>query len=170
MTLQARMSADDRRYINPSRDVAHCFGAAVKATLERIESHAWPELQKYLKANNVSDEEMGKAVECLCAFAATATDVKKEGMVGAMSRAGWFELSDPAMIATSAMLGTVTMGLFYAGAKEATIGGSGPCLDNQSLYEAGLRCSKAMTLPRWRRPFYRFKEKLVALWRAVRNA
>lgn len=170
MTLQARMSADDPRLYNPARDVAHCFGGTVEELLKRVQNIKWPALRDYLKAQGVPDAELGKAVAALSTFVATATLDPKEKMNGTLQRCGWYDVSDPAMIATTSLLGTILMGYFWTGAKEATVGGIGPCLENTDLQRAGAECYHLMTLPRWKRPWYRLAERVRRLWLAVRSA
>ncbi len=170
MTLNARMSADDKRWYNAGRDVAYCFGDAMREVINRVESGKWEALQKYLKAQNVTEAELGKAANALALFIAGATEVKKETMAGALTRAGFFDQRDEATIAVTSLLGTVMMGYFYAGAKQVTLGGEGPCDDYQDLRGLGAHCSRMMALPRWKRPFYRFADRCFRIWSAIRSA
>jgi hypothetical protein len=168
--LQARMSEGDARLYSPNRDVAHCFGGAIDELQQRVTAMKWLALREYLKKHGVTDEELGKAVQALSTFVATATHDKKENMNGTLQRSGWYELSDPAMIAVTSLLGTILMGYFWTGAKESTIGGVGPCLEYQDLQRAGRECHHLMTMPRWKRPWYRLKERVYRIWTALRNA
>lgn len=170
MTLQARMAEGDPRLYNPSRDLAHCFGGTIEELLKRVQDIKWPALRDYLKEKGVTDAELGKAVAALSTFVATATHDAKENMNGTLIRSGWYDVSDPAMVAVTSLLGTILMGYYWTGAKEATIGGIGPCLNNASLQQAGAECFDLMTLPRWKRPLYKLRERLRRVWRGLREA
>jgi hypothetical protein len=53
MTLQARMSSEDRRLYNPSRDVAHNFQQVMELVAARLEDQSWPELEEILRREKV---------------------------------------------------------------------------------------------------------------------
>ena len=44
MTMQARMTANDQRLYNPSRDVAHNFQQVMEMVAGRLEDYSWTEL------------------------------------------------------------------------------------------------------------------------------
>ena len=168
MSLQARYDQHDPRLYNANRDVAHCFGSTMDEVLERALNLKWPALRDYLKEKGVTDAELGRAVCALSTFVAT-NDVPKESMSAALTRSGWYDVSDPAMVGVTSILGTVMMGYFYTGTKEATLGGNGPCLTYRDLQRAGHECAQLMAIPRWQRPWYRFKARLERIWRALRS-
>ena len=80
MSLQARMSANDPRLYNPSRDVAHCFGGVMTEVAKRVEAGSWGEIETMLKAHQVSPEDVGKTCQCLCRFVASQMDIRGESM------------------------------------------------------------------------------------------
>lgn len=162
MTVQARMSAGDPRLYNPNRDVAHCFGFVLDACFERAYKKQWPSLEKVLGAAYASPDFRADLEQCEApdpsrdvgeALAALGRFVSEPGgdMHEVLERSGFFAVPAPAQVAALAHLGLVTAGVYFNGARDATLGGHGPLATNESLREAGLECARLMAMPRWRR-------------------
>lgn len=154
MSLQARAGEWDHRLYNVDRDVAHNFGDVCTETARRLEEGLWPELAAYLRAVGASEDELGESCRAFLQCVATSTDIQKESLHAALVRTGWFEVEAPAQIAFMATLGTVMLGYFWAGVREATLGGVGPTLEYRDLALAGRRAAATLALPRWRRRLY----------------
>lgn len=151
MSIQARISEIDPRLYNVNRDVAHNFADVMREVADRMEKGRWEELTELLKKAGVTDEQLGRACEAACNFVRTATVDKKEDMRASLVRCGWFDVRPEAQMAVCSLIGTVAMGYFYHGVKEATMNGVGPTATCQDLREAGARAAAAMSTPRWRR-------------------
>lgn len=166
MGLQARMTAGDPRLYNANRDVAHNFNYVVMEVARRIEAGTWDELTKLAKAHNVSDEELGRACQCVAKFALSQLDVPKESMSSCMARCGFLDLHPTARIVVTAYIGTIVLGMNWAGVHEATLEGEGPLMGYKRLRWHGMRCVKLMSLPWWRRRLYNLTRRVRMAWRA----
>lgn len=169
MSLQARMSQADPRLYNVNRDVAHCFKSVMEEVSGRLEDGRWACVEALLKEKGVTLDRLGEACEAACRFVAGAVDVKKESMGACLARTGWAGLPDMAQVALCAHLGAVMLGYFWVGAHEATIQGVGPCNDMADLREAGRRAHGLLTMPRWRRWWWRLTTRLGRAWSALRG-
>jgi len=170
VTLQSIMpTADGEKLYSPYRDVAHNFRSVVTEVAGRLEDKRWPALAELLQGQKVTDDELGEACKAFCDFVSSAVDTKGERMEAALLRTGWFNVRGPAQVAYLSVLGTVMMGIYWTGVHEATIKGKGPALDFGELRAAGARCSRLLTVPRWRRWFFRLRERAVAVWRIIRG-
>lgn len=162
MTLQARFSQSDPRLYSPDRDVAHAFKPMVLLVAERIEKQSWPVVADVLAHYGVTHEQMGQTCQAFCTFVMAATE-RRETMEECLMRSGWFDQPEVAQLAYMALLGTVVSGYFFAGAREACCTGHDPVLTGDDLRDHGLRCTQAMTLPRWRRG-------LAKLWLRIKES
>ncbi len=162
--LQARMSENDPRLYNVYRDVAHCFGDVAREVAGRLEDGRWPVVKEICDKYGVTEDQLGLACEAFCKFVASSVEIPKERMNDALTRSGWYAVPDVAQVAYMAYLGTVVSGYFFAGVREATLGGVGPAQNYQDLREVGSRASKLMTAPRWRRKLDRLWERLRLTW------
>jgi hypothetical protein len=167
VSIQARMSQDDKRFYSVNRDLAHNFGQIMMEVATRCEEERWSVLTSLLKDKGVSQEEVGKAIQALCRFVATQTDIKKESMGSCLARCGFLDLPTAAQAVVMAYLGTVVLGVHWAGVHEATISGEGPTMSYQNLRWHGMICSKLMTMPWWRRRLYLLKRRWTRAWRAL---
>jgi hypothetical protein len=169
MSVQARMTENDRRLYNPNRDVAHNFKQVVELVAGRLEDGRWAPVTDYMTATGMTDEQLGLACEAFVKFVASATEHKDEAMGACMDRTGWFAVPEPAQVAYMAYLGTIMAGIFWRGAREATLGGEGPLADVKDLVAAGDRCLRHMSVPRWQRKPRRTWERLKGAFRALRG-
>lgn len=160
MVLQARMSPSDDRWYNVNRDLAHCFADVVREVAARLDDDRWPVIGELCRANQVSDDDLAQACGAFCRFVVGACDDPRESMHTVLSRVGWFDLPSVAQVAYMAYLGTVVAGYFFAGVREATIGGQGPLLDCDDLRAFGREGYRALTR---RRPWWS------RLWRRLRR-
>jgi hypothetical protein len=168
MTLQARMSQDDPRFYNPNRDVAHCFAEVARETAARLEDERWEVIHKLGEQHQITQEDLGLACKAFCEFV-TADFRKGESMLACLERVGWFEVKPEAQLFYLGVLGTVVAGVFFAGVREATLGGVGPLLSCQDLRQRGAECARAMTMPRWRRRLAGVRRRLRGAWAALRG-
>jgi hypothetical protein len=167
MGLNARMSPSDQRLYNPNRDVAHNFNQVIMEVAERCEKGTWDALVKLAEEKGISDEVLGKACQSLCKFVATQADEPKESMPAGLARCGFLDLPPAARIIVSAYIGTVILGMSWAGVREATLGGVGPTVTYQNLRWHGMRCARLMTMPRWKRSLYCLWGRVKRAWRVL---
>jgi hypothetical protein len=168
MGLQARLTKDDQRLYNPGRDLAHCFDQVIMEVAERVEGETWPALTELAANNGLSPEDLGRACQCLCRFVA-APPCPGESMAGGLAQCGFLELHPSARVVVMAYMGTVVLGMNWAGVREATLGGVGPAQTYGRLRWHGMRCAKLMAMPRWRRALYKFRARCRRAWRAFRG-
>jgi len=161
MTLQARLKKNTPLY-NANRDVAHCFPFVAKEVAGRLEDGRWDALSEYLEEDGVTEEQLGEACMAFCQFVAGNGRNPEQTMSEALDGSGFTALPDEAQIAYMATLGAVMSGIFFHGAREATIDGEGPCSDMDELVAAGREAHQLMTRPRWRR-------KLAMRWRGLKR-
>lgn len=169
MSLQARFSPDDTRLYSIYRDVAHNFGDVIREAAKRLEDDEWAVLAAVLKKEGVTQEDLGRACEAYCIFVATSSDFPQEDMEAALVRSGFFAVPGLAQVALMAIIGTVLAGYYFAGVREATLGGKGPALQLQDLREMGARTSKAMCMPPWRRKLRSFFGRFARAWKTIRG-
>lgn len=164
MSMQARASEWDHRLYNINRDVAHNFGDVMREVAARLEDGRWPVLNEIMAHYKVSQEDLGKACEAYCIFVMSAADDRKERMGACLTRSGWYDVPEHAQVALMAILGTVLSGYFWSGAREATLGGVGPCLTYTDLRERGRQCATLMQIPRWKRLWGKFCAWVTRIW------
>lgn len=145
-TLNARLSQQDPRLYNVSRDVAHAFGDMMRVVASRLESlDRWPVLKAFIEENDITEDQLGEACAAFIRFTGGACDDPKEEMGDVLRRSGWYDrdkVPEEAHIAIMAMLGTVISGYFFTGAREVTMENQGPCSTMQDLRDAGWKSSK----------------------------
>jgi hypothetical protein len=167
MGLQARMSEGDPRLYNVYRDVAHNFGDVMREVAARLEDGKWEAVKQYLDKEGVTMEQLGEACKAACIFVQTATQQKDEKMGPALVRSGWWNVPEPANVALCAIVGTVMFGYFWAGAREATIKGAGPCDNYQDLRARGEECARIMMLPWYKKKWLRWRAWFSGVWAAI---
>ena len=164
MSIQARASEWDHRLYNINRDVAHNFGDVMREVADRLEDGRWPVLAEIMEHYKISQEDLGRACEAFCIFVTSAADDRKERMGACLARSGWYDVPEHAQVALMAILGTVMSGYFWSGAREATLGGVGPCLTYTDLRERGKQCAALMQIPRWKRLLNKFCAWVTRVW------
>lgn len=171
MGLNARMSADDRRLYNPSRDVAHNFQDVMNLVAGRLEDHAWPELHEILKREAVTMDQLGEACGAYCTYLASAADEDKQDwlMTKSIQESGFFDCEPAAQVAVLAMIGTCYAGIQFGGIRECTVDGEGPLQTIGDLMEHAKEFAAYQGMPRWKRKWVRFKMKIKAAWAAMRS-
>lgn len=169
MSLQARLTENDQRLYSANRDVAHNFRFVVTEVADRLQDNRWPELHVALGGNAPSQFDMGEAAKAFITFVAAATENPKESMLEVLERSGWRAVYSGAQVAYMAMLGTVMAGIYFNGARAATLGGQGPCDDMATLIAAGREACKLIAAPRWKRPFMRLRNRVLNAVRAFRG-
>jgi hypothetical protein len=169
MGLQARLSEHDPRLYNVNRDVAHCFGTVMREVAARLEDDKWQVLVDYLRREKVTMDQLGAACQAAIVFVQSSTDHKKEKMGEALARSGWHAVPEPAQVALCAIMGTVLLGIFWVGVREATLGGVGPVQSLGDLQEAGARAARLVSRRPWARRWDNFRIWLSGVWRALRG-
>lgn len=152
--MQMRASADDERFYDPNRDLAHCYDQVLMEVAKRLEAGTWSPLSEYLEQHGIDQDQLGEACRAYCDFIVHTTDDQRETLEAVLKRVGWFEIPEPAQVAYVAYIGLVITGMFFKGRRDATL------LDEQRisspvhLRHYGRRSAKIMTMPRWRRWIY----------------
>ena len=155
MSVQARFDKNDPRFYSANRDVAHNFKYVAKVVAAKLQyAEHWPVLNEHLKAHNVTLDELGDACRAFIMFVATSVGDPTEDMAGTLKRVGWEDVRDEARMALMAVLGTTMLGMYWAGARDATMGGDGPCASVDALVEAGEESFLLITKPK---PFRRIR-------------
>ncbi len=142
--LQARFAQGDPRLYSVSRDVAHNFQFIALEVARRLRDNRWPALEELCAAHGVSAEELGAACQAFCSFVAGVLERPGETMEEGIRRSGFLAARGEAQVAFMACLGQVVAGVYWAGLREATAGGSTPPLDCAALAAAGAACVQAM--------------------------
>lgn len=167
--MEARMSPGDKRLYNPSRDVAHNFGEVMKLVAERCSADNWHAIVSLAKDRGVSQEEIGRGCQAMLQFVATQLNGEdRESMSQALSRSGFFDVSETCRVILMAHLGSVMLGMHWAGVREATIGGQGPALTYRNLRWHGKQCAILMAkLSPFRRRWHCFWRRVRLAWRVL---
>lgn len=166
MSLNARMSQSDPRLYNVNRDVAHNFDFVIQEVAKALETGRWEALTKLAEERSVTDEALGRCCEALIKFMGVQADNPKESMAACLARCGFLDLPETARVIVMAYLGQVTLGIHWAGVREATMNGTGPALTYRKLRKEGRKLTLLMKMPRWKRWLYRLKERVRRGWRA----
>jgi len=160
MSMQLRNpNGGDNRAYAPYRDVAHNFRFVVTEVAERLTDHRWKELHAVVLPEP-TPEQLGQASQAFITFVVSATQDKNEKMYDALKRSGWFDCHPSAQAIYMATLGAVMSGIYFNGAREATLGGEGPCSDVAGVVRAGREFHQLISAPRWKRPWLKLKNKL----------
>jgi hypothetical protein len=167
MTLQARMSAEDRRLYNPSRDVAHNFQQVMELVAGRLEDRDWVELNKILHRENVSMDDLGEACGAYCQYLANTVNSPNLSMFNSLEQSGFFKCKPAAQVAVLAMIGTCYAGMHYVGIREATIAKEGPMQTIGELVKHSEQFRRYIGMPRWKRWFLKWKTRIQAGFAAL---
>jgi hypothetical protein len=159
MTMQARMTANDQRLYNPSRDVAHNFQQVMEMVAGRLEDYSWTELAEVLKREGITMDDLGEACGAYCDYLATSAKMPHWSMYDSLEHCGFFKTKPAAQVAVLAMIGTCYAGIQYAGIREATVGGEGPLATIEELMVHAQRFREYTGMSRRRRRWERFKLK-----------
>jgi hypothetical protein len=151
--MQMRMSADDPRYYNVSRDLAHCFGPMLEKVADRLEKGHWPLLAEFAREKGVTQDDLGEALRAYAEFVIRSCENPDENMEDVLRRVGWFEINRHALIVLNATVGVTIMGMVFTSYRDATIGGEGPALQYAELVAGAENAFNAMHIP-WYRRFY----------------
>lgn len=159
MTMQARMSADDRRLYNPSRDVAHNFKDVMNLVAARLEDGAWPDLDALLKREGVTMDDLGAACGTYCQYLASAVEAPNLSMARSLEKSGFLSCKPAAQVAIMAMIGSCYAGIQFAGVREATVNGEGPLQTVGELVVHAEHFQKYLGMSKLRRKWEKFKSK-----------
>jgi hypothetical protein len=168
MTMQARMSADDRRLYNPSRDVAHNFKDVMNLVAARLEDEVWPELTALLKREAVTMDDLGEACGAYCRYLASAVEEPNLPMQQSLDKAGFLSCKPAAQIAVMALIGSCYAGIQFAGVREATINGEGPLQSVGDLLQHAQHFQEHVGLSRWQRKLKKWKSKFSQAFKAFK--
>lgn len=169
MTLQARMTADDRRLYNPARDVAHNFQEVMNLVASRLEDFAWPELNAVLEREGITLDDLGEACGTYCRYLASAAQEPNVSMAESLARSGFMGCKPAAQVAVMAMLGTCYAGIQHAGIREASVGGEGPLYTLADLIVHAEKFRAQLGQSWWRRRWERLTTKVKAGLEALRR-
>jgi len=167
MSMNARMSQTDPRLYNVNRDCAHNYGEVMQEVAKAIEARRWHPLTELAKANKVTDEELGRACQAVIRFIGVQADNPKESMADCLARCGFLAVHPTARVVVMGYLGLIHLGMHFAGVRETTLNGQGPALTYKKLRWYGMKMTKLMSLPRWRRAIYFCRQRLRRAWRAL---
>ena len=103
MTMQARMTANDQRLYNPSRDVAHNFQQVMEMVAGRLEDYSWTELSEVLKREQTTMDDLGEACGAYCDYLATSAKMPHWSMYDSLEHCGFFKTKPAAQVAVLAM-------------------------------------------------------------------
>lgn len=163
MTIQARMSPEDKRLYNPSRDVAHNFQQVLTLVAERLEDAKWPELDEVLKREGVTVDDLGEACGAYCTYVGSAATEPQLSMFEGLTRSGFLRCKPAAQVAVLAMLGVCYAGIQHAGIREATIQKEGPLNSVADLLVYADKFRKHIGMSRWRRWLEKIKLKFISM-------
>jgi len=168
MTMQARMSADDRRLYNPSRDVAHNFKDVMNLVAARLEDEVWPELTSMLKRESVTMDDLGEACGAYCRYLASAVEDPNLSMQQSLDKAGFLNCKPAAQIAVMALIGSCYAGIQFGGVREATINGEGPLQAVSDLLKHAQHFQEHLGLSGWQRRLKKWKDKFSQAFKAFK--
>lgn len=169
MSINARMSPQDPRLYNVNRDLAHNFEFIINNVALCIEQGRWGALTRLAREHGVTDAELGKACSILCVFVAVQADNPKESMAACLARCGFLDLNEISRVIVMAYLGNIVLGIHHNGVREATLGGVGPAQTYKQLAQAGANLTLIMDMPRWKRRWYKFKQRAQRAWTAFNS-
>ena len=169
MVLQARMSQNDPRLYNPSRDVAHNFKQVLELVAARLEDQAWPELVDVLKREDVTMDDLGEACAAYCQYVASAIEHPNRPMPVSLESSGFFKCKPAAQVAVLAMLGTCYAGIQHAGIRDATLDGEGPMASVSDLLKSAETVLSYTGSSRLARRWYRFKQRDKNAFKALKG-
>lgn len=142
MSLQARMSEHDSRLYDPNRDIAHNFRFVVEHIAKRMDEGRWDIATEVANVFHVTPDDLGEACAGFIRFVAGAAQKPKETMTQCLDRSGFLKAKPAAQLLHLAYLGSLLAGVYYRGAKEATIKGNGPCADLDDYVADGVAASR----------------------------
>ena len=164
--IRARGSDDTRLYA-PNRDVAHNFPFVIEKVFNDIVNFRWYCANKYMDEHKITADDAVKAVDAFVTFMRSAVDNPNEDMVSCLERSGWFSVSDAMQLVLMANIGRVMTGIFFNGAREATLGGEGPCQHMQDLIAAGELSMKLLRMTSWQRLRWHVAARLKGVYVAI---
>ena len=167
MSIQARMTANDPRLYNPSRDVAHNFQHVMELVASRLEDQTWPELDSLLRREEVTLDDLGAACGAYCTYLASAKTDPLLAMHSSLEQCGFFKCKPAAQVAVLALIGTCYAGIQYAGIREATLGGEGPMQTVGDLMVHAEHFRKFTGMSGLRRKWEKFKVRMFAVFAAL---
>jgi hypothetical protein len=156
--MQMKVSSADPRIYNPDRDVAHNMRFVATKLAEWLDRDRWDAVGEYIAFKKLSRDDTARALQALLLFIATTVQDKKEDITQAMERSGWNKVPKAAQLVIMAHLGTLMTGMYFVGARQATLGGEGPCSDVRELVALADDIARQIarpTLPRLGRAIWR---------------
>jgi len=169
MTMQARMTANDARLYNPSRDVVHNFQQVMKLVAGRLEDASWTELDELLRRENTTMDDLGEACQAYCNYLANSAKLPDLPMYDSLEQCGFFKTKPAAQVAVLAMIGTCYAGIHHIGIREATVGGEGPLQTVDELMVYAQRFREYAGMSRTRRRWERLKRRIQTAIQAMKQ-
>lgn len=169
MSLQARMTANDQRLYNPSRDVAHNFQQVMRLVADRMEDHSWAELDEVLAREGITMDDLGEACGAYICYLTNAAHAPDLPMEKSLEQCGFFNAKPAAQVAVLALIGTCYAGIHHVGIREATVGGEGPLQTVDELLVYAQRFRDYAGMSRTRRRWERLKRRIRTMVQAMKQ-
>lgn len=169
MTMQARMSSNDNRLYNPSRDVAHNFLQVLDLVASRLEDGVWPELKELLIRENISMDDLGEACGCFCRYIANSKEHPNRSMYDSLKEEKFFNTKPAAQIAVLASIGVCYAGIMHAGIREATIASEGPLMTVPEFMKYAKQFRRYAGMSKWRRKLEHLKSKFYNAFKSFKE-
>lgn len=154
--------------LSPDRDIAHNFRFVIEEANRRLGDDRWGDLAEIIKHYDVSRDDLAKACEAMVVFVVGAAEPGLT-MHELLTQAGFFTIKPAAQIAYMATVGQIVTGVYWQGARLASITGKGPCRGLEDYLAAGRETARLLRLPKWLRPWNRFWTKLRKATNALRS-
>lgn len=158
MPVQMRLSKADDRLYSPDRDLAHCSVHLLHNACQGLDpTNQEPWIKDYLKANNVTDEDLGKAADVLAKYFNKAMlDPKNDQPFDALKAAGFFELPQAVQTIVCAKVGQTFMCAIFPSVRDVTASPDNPPFSVLTLAEAAEKVNKKIVWYRTRSKFRRW--------------
>ena len=130
-------------WLSPARDLAHNVAPIFEMVGDRLEDGQWDALVARCEQEGVSADDLGEACRVYIETLANPHG-PGETLEGRLRQFGWFDLPEMAQISIMATIGTVILGMQYAGILHASIdeANGGPVQKIEPLIEAGRDSAK----------------------------
>ena len=104
----------------PARDIVHILPSIIQTAMEQmIAGERMPDLQKWLKSQGVTEDEIEEAFNAYCGLLAAAKDQVGVKITKAMDDSGWLAVRWQTRVAVMFFLSYNLTGVFYKGAQAA---------------------------------------------------
>jgi len=158
----------DPRLYSPQRDIAHTFPFMFRVIARRMNADCLYEpMKKLCEARGVDKADIAQATVSLVHFLRSAAERPGEEMEALLDRCGFLDTPPEAQATIVAEIGLITLGSYFTGVREASLGDADPASACYGLESEVRRFYKLFHLPRWRRRLVIFRSRVRAAWRAL---